>query len=59
MGIPDEKVVSLIANGILGRMTRMIPQFAGYEIKAGLLKKSIICFQEGLLTTFLKIQIFL
>jgi len=33
-GIPDEKVVSLIANGILGRMTRMIPQFAGYEMKS-------------------------
>lgn len=38
-GIPDEKVVSLIANGILGRMTRMIPQFAGYEIKSRVVEK--------------------
>ena len=37
--IPDNKVVSLIANGILGRMTRMIPQFAGYEMKSRVVER--------------------
>jgi glycosyltransferase involved in cell wall biosynthesis len=38
-GIPDEKVVSLMANGILGRLIRMMPQFAGYEMKSRVVER--------------------